>query len=478
MSSYAGFQRSDVPNIGKDVSGILQHQLDTQAKEDAQQKALIAKGLANDQKLAKENEKSYIEMAKPLDKAVGELPLTDYEVINLGANKLVESTFAYTKSVKDNPNLTLSEKNRLYQGAASGVTHLNGNLSGLNAATKKVVEQGVNASPMTLWGFKNIHNRLGDYNNYDPDYQDNGYGSISLNLKDIRTGKNVLDGKITNTLVGLSSIPAEKYSDDWKKLVTDAGDISIMKPTKGGGTELLIDEENSPKFVNRRQSWINSLFANKTRTGNAMMALLDGRTMIDDPSNTYKVVFVDPNTTDEEKRKLMDEKGSTDGKDMLFVEAVMGEDGMPIANITSKQKDILEKSIKSDWNDLAKKEYRFNPANQTSGSGGHSSGNGNGNEISPTMKRVLAGDQRAIASMVDQIKHSRLSDLEHYHYNPNTGILTFKPDEGLTDEDGGFLVPEVRHFNLKNQDDVLHLMRLFDDPKARNVGKYFMQKGE
>jgi hypothetical protein len=470
--SYAGFQRSEVPNIGKDVAGIMQHQMDVQAKEDLQQKALIAKGLVNDQKVARENEKANIKLWEPINKAKEGIPKTPSAGINQIGNMVLDSVQTLGYGIVGDKSLSDSEKTNEMNGVAKSVTDGAFYMNKLKTAEEKISALGVGKNPMAEFAVRRTNKYFEDPNNFSISLDKIGRGTYNWSAKRQGTDKEIFNGEIAQNLDALVNSPVPDFATDFHTQVNNIGKIEIEKPDGKGGTKLIVDTEHNPKFLNQLNTYTNQLLENKVQLGNAMVKLLDGRPMLDDANNVYKVIYVDPTTTDAEKEQLAKERGTTsDGKGVMFVEIGEDKNGFPIANPTDAQKEVLKSSIKNDWVDYALYKQSIAPSRDGNGD---SNSKANDNKESYTIQRVRAGDERAISAMVDQIPHIQLNDTENYHYNPKTGILTLKIKGNLTDEYGKKLNQE-RQFNLKNEGDMRYLMRLYDEPKAKSVEKYSNQ---
>lgn len=482
--SYAGFQRSEVPQIGEKVAGIMQHQLDTQAKEDAQQKALIAKGIAQQQKQQKEEDKSNIEASKPLYDALNKVPSTPYIGLNQIGNMLTNSTKTAMASVINDKSLNPVQKANEGHGLGVAVNSLSTVFNDFNKASDNVVAMGDNVPPMTKFVFDKTKKDLSDPNEYATSF--NKIGDATYNLSAVRhsDGENIFDGNIGRNLIALSTVKPIDYNAAYKTIVSNVGDVAIMNPLKGGGTELRIDEANSEKFINERDTAIKKILSNQNELGNAMYYNLNGVPMLDDKNNTYKVALIPTNASDDDKKRIMDEMGSKNGNDMIFVKVEQDKNGLPIAKPTDAQKEILENVIKNRFENLAMDKYSINKPNIT-----NVNVNSNEKKESATITRVRLGDENAIKDMVAQIPTRKLTigatnskgDGKSYIYDPENKLLTLdiidKEAKPKYDSNGD-IIPEdnTRTFDLNYEPDMEYLMRLLNEPELQKVGKYSPKK--
>jgi len=482
--SYAGFQRSEVPNIGKDVSGIMQHQMDVQAKEDAQQKALIAKGLANDQKVANENEKQNVEISKPLYESTSHILKSPSVAMNEFGHQSVDAANVVLKNILGDKSLSFSTKIGIGQALGVAVQASANDINDYKKNAELILSQGSDASQTTKYAYRQIDKRFSDPNNFETAFDQVGQ-TYNYSAKDRKTGEDVFNGYIARNLGAIANRKVFDYDAYYKTKVNNVGKVEIMNPLKGGGTELRVNDELSPKFVNERETTIKQLLANKNDLGDAMYYNLNGHPMVDDANNTYKVELVPSDITDSEKEELAKLRGTTaDGKDMLFVKMQQDKNGLPIANLTDDQSKIFESVTRNHFNNLAMDKYSINKPNIT-----NVNVNSNEKKESATITRVRLGDENAIKDMVAQMPTRKITigaanskgEGKSYIYDPENKLLTIdiidKESKPKYDSNGD-IIPEdnTRTFDLNYEPDMEYLMRLLNEPELQKVGKYSPKK--
>lgn len=364
MSTYAGYQKFETPDIGSNAANMLIQKQQMDAKKAEQGKEDYYKNLSLGIQMQKQQMDALSDRTKEVDAAqtginneISKVPITGFSTLD-GASH--DWTVNASKRIGEIGKMTLTGQtsiddfNQVKQSYRGEIAKMQKTGTVLKTAHDELAKTK-NPNKATEWylNYLSLAADPNDTRRVQIESIPAGRGVLQTNVnryeQDDKGGYTLTSSvplDVINNIATVSNFEAQDYMEELSKVSKMAGPYETQIKNRDGGRTTIIDKKKQDNYQRVGNLKINSIINDPSQAADAYMKLI---------ANPYTnpVDFIMEDTPSSIKQKIALSQGHESVDDAQFITWVKDKNGMHIPKLSEDQRDELKTKLTQTYNDMA-----------------------------------------------------------------------------------------------------------------------------